>query len=77
MRSTLILALVLLFNACAKDNSKRYNEIINYTMEGSYDAGWSVNSLSDAIVGTYEWQYLRACGIGEYSSDRDFNNWTL
>ena len=65
MRSTLILALVLLFNACAKDNSKRYNEIINYTMEYNYDAGWSVNSLSDAIVGTYEWQYLRDWGIFE------------
>lgn len=77
MRSTLILALVLLFNACAKDNSKRYNQIINYMMECSYDADWSVNSMSDAILGTYEWQYLRAFGIGEYSSDRDFNNWPL
>ena len=55
MRSTLILVLGLLFNACTKDNSERYNQIINYTMECSYDANWSANSLSDAIVGTYEW----------------------
>jgi hypothetical protein len=77
MRLTLILALALLFTACSKDNSDRYNEIINDAMECSYDAGWSLNTLGDAIVGTYEWRYVRAYGLGEYSSDSDFKNWTL
>jgi len=77
MRLTLILTLALLFTACSKDNSDRYNEIINETMECSYDAGWSVNTLGDAIVGTYEWRFVRAYGFGEYSSDSDFKNWTL
>ena len=63
MRLTLILALALLFTACSKDNSNRYNEIINDTMECSYDAGWSVNTLGDAIVGTYEWRFVRPTGL--------------
>ena len=77
MRLTLILTLALLFTACSKDNSDRYNEIINETMECSYDAGWSVNTLGDAIVGTYEWRFVCAYGFGEYSSDSDYKNWTL
>ena len=67
MRSTLVLGLALLFTAFSKDNCERYNEIINETMQCSYDARWSVNTLSDTIVGTYEWRYacLRVWGISE------------
>lgn len=77
MKLQLPLGLALLLASCREDTVKRYNQIINDTMECSYDAGWSVNTLSDAIVGTYEWRYVCAYGFGEYSSDCDFKNWTL
>ena len=77
MRLELLLGLALLLASCRKDTYERYNEIINDTMECSYDAGWSVNTLGDAILGTYEWRFVRAYGFGEYSSDSDFKNWTL
>ena len=77
MRLQLLLGLALLLASCRKDSDERYNQIINDTMECSYDAGWNVNALSDAIAGTYEWRYLRTYGFGEYSSDSDFKNWTL
>ena len=77
MRLQLLLGLALLLASCRKDSDERYNQIINDTMECSYDAGWNVNALSDAIAGTYEWRYVRTYGFGEYSSDSDFKNWTL
>ena len=77
MRLQLLLGLALLLASCRKDSDERYNQIINDTMECSYDAGWNVNTLSDAIAGTYEWRYVRTYGFGEYSSDSDFKNWTL
>jgi hypothetical protein len=77
MRLQLLLGLALLLASCRKDSDERYNQIINDTMECSYDAGWSVNTLGDAIAGTYEWRYVRTYGFGEYSSDSDFKNWTL
>lgn len=77
MRIHLLFGLALLLASCREDTTERYNEIINDTMECSYDAGWSVNTLGDAIVGIYEWRFVRAYGFGEYSSDRDFKNWTL
>ena len=77
MRIQLLFGLALLLASCRKDTTDRYNEIIYDTMECSWDAGWSVNTLGDAIVGTYEWRFVRAYGFGEYSSDRDFKNWTL
>ena len=77
MRIHLFFGLALVLASCREDTTERHNEIINDTMECSYDAGWSVNTLGDAIVGTYEWRYVRTYGFGEYSSDRDFKNWTL
>ena len=77
MRLQLLLGLALLLASCRKDSDERYNQIINDTMECSYDAGWNVNAMSDAIAGTYEWRYVRTYGFGEYSSDSDFKNWTL
>jgi hypothetical protein len=77
MRLQLLLGLALLLVSCRKETDERYNKIINDTMECSYDAGWSVNTLNDAIIGTYEWRFVRAYGFGEYSSDSDFKNWTL
>ncbi len=77
MRLQLLLGLALLLASCRKDSDERYNQIINDTMECSYDAGWNVNALSDAIAGTYEWRYVRTYSFGEYSSDSDFKNWTL
>jgi hypothetical protein len=77
MRIQLLFGLALLLASCRKDTTDRCNEIIYDTMECSWDAGWSVNTLGDAIVGTYEWRYVRTYGFGEYSSDSDFKNWTL
>ena len=77
MRIHLFFGLALVLASCREDTTERHNEIINDTMECSYDAGWSVNTLGDAIVGTYEWRYVRTYGFGEYSSDSDFKNWTL
>ncbi len=77
MRLELLLGLALLLASCREDTTERYNEIINDTMECSYDAGWNVNTLNDAIIGTFEWRFVRAYGFGEYSSDSDFKNWTL
>ena len=64
MRLQLLLGLALLLASCRKDSDERYNQIINDTMECSYDAGWNVNALSDAIAGTYEWRYVRTYGWG-------------
>jgi len=66
MRIQLLFGLALLLASCRKDTTDRYNEIIYDTMECSWDAGWSVNTLGDAIVGTYEWRFVRAYGFGEY-----------
>ena len=46
-------------------------------MECSYYDGWSVNTLSDAKIDTYEWKLARACGFGENSSDNYVKNCTL
>lgn len=53
----------------------------NAEMDGMYhcheDAGLDSAQTFDALVGTYDWRFVRAWGAGYFESDEEYAGWQL